>query len=387
MNKPMNMLPRIGVFALVAALAGCSSMNPMNWFGSSSTAERPTPLVAFKPAVNLKTGWQAKIGAAHNYAFAPGLSADAIYVAGYDGQLAKLDAANGATLWRIATGGKLSAGVGIGADLELVGTPKGQLLAFDGNGKPRWQVQLSSEVLGVPQVAEGTVVARTADGHIYALDARDGKRKWMYERALPALSLRSQPGVLITRGGVFAGYAGGKLVALALDTGVVGWEASVAIPRGASEIERIADVTSSPVADDKQVCAAAYQGRVACFDLRTGNLDWARDLSSVAGLTMDDRNLYVTNDKGEVVALEKTRGVNLWTQDKLRARHTTAPRRVGNYLAVGDGQGYVHLLALDDGSFAGRSATDGSAIISRPQPRSGGVVVQTANGSVYALAL
>lgn len=387
MNKTLNILPRISLFALVAALAGCSSMNPMNWFGSSSTAEKPTPLVAFKPAVNLRTGWQAKVGAAHSYAFAPGLSADAIYAAGYDGQLAKLDPANGATLWRIATGGKLSAGVGVGDNLELVGTPKGQLLAFDGNGKPLWQEQLSSEVLGVPQVAEGIVVVRTADGHIYALDARDGKRKWMYERALPALSLRSQPGVLITRGGVFAGYAGGKLVALALDTGVVGWEASVAIPKGASEIERIADVTSTPVADDKQVCAAAYQGRVACFDLRTGNLNWARDLSSVAGLTMDDRNLYVTNDKGEVVALEKNRGVNLWTQDKLRARGTTAPHRVGNYLAVGDGQGYVHLLALDDGSFAGRSATDGSAIISRPQPRSGGVVVQTANGSVYALAL
>ena len=99
-------------------------------------------------------------------------------------------------------------------------------------------------------------------------------------------------------------------------------------------------VTSTPVADDKQVCAAAYQGRVACFDLRTGNLNWARDLSSVAGLTMDDSNLYVTDDQGEVIALEKSRGANLWTQDKLRARGTTAPRRVGNYLAVGDGQGY-----------------------------------------------
>lgn len=387
MNTLINRVPRIGLLALLVGLAGCSSMNPMNWFGSSSPVEKPTPLVTFKPSVDLKTGWQAKIGKAHGYAFVPALGDHSIYVAASDGEIAKLDAGNGASMWRIQTGAKLSAGVGMGDGLILAGTLKGQLLAFDTSGKPRWQAQLSSEVLGVPKVADGIVVARTADGHIYGLDASDGKRKWMYERALPALSLRSQPGVLVINGGVFAGYAGGKLLALALETGNVGWEASVAIPRGASEIERIADVTSTPVADDKQVCAAAYQGRVACFDLRTGNLIWARELSSATGITMDDHNLYVTNDQGEVVALEKTRGANLWTQDKLRARGTTAPRRAGNYLAVGDGEGYVHLLTLEDGSFAGRSATGGSAIVSPPQPRSGGVVVQTASGSVYALAL
>lgn len=386
----MNLSPRASILAVVVTLAGCSSlpsMNPVKWFSGSSGAEKPTPLVAFKPAVSLKSSWQAKTGKAQGYAFVPAPSTNAVYVASNDGQLVKLDAARGGALWRIQTGARLSAGVGVGDDLELVGTLKGKVLAFDASGKPRWQAQLSSEVLGVPQIAAGNVVVRTADGRIYALDAKDGKRKWMYERALPALSLRSQPGVLITEGGVFAGYAGGKLVALALDTGNVGWEASVAIPKGSSEIERIADITSSPVADDKQVCAVAYQGRVACFDLRTGNLNWARDLSSVAGITMDDRNLYITNDKSEIIALEKTRGATLWTQDKLRARGTTAPRRAGNYLAVGDAQGYVHLLALDDGSFAGRAATDGSAIISHPQARNGGIVVQTANGGVYAFAL
>ena len=386
----MSALNRITPLLLVASLAGCSSLpsiNPMNWFGSSAGTEKPAALTEFKPRVSVKTGWQAKVGAAQGYAFAPALNDKRIFATGHDGQLHQLDAATGASGWQSNTGSKLSAGVAAGDDIEVVGTLKGQLLAFDGSGKALWKTQLSSEVLGVPQIASGMVIARTADGHIYALDAKDGSRKWMYERSLPALSLRSQAGLLVTKGGVFAGFAGGKLVALALDSGTLGWEANVAVPKGASEIERIADITSTPVADDTQVCATAYQGRVACFEQRTGNLLWSRDISSTAGLAIDDNNVYVTDTKDAVIALEKASGRSVWKQDTLRARHLTAPTRVGNYLAVGDLQGYVHLLALDDGSFAGRAATDGSPIISPAQARSGGLVVQTANGGVYALAL
>jgi outer membrane protein assembly factor BamB len=386
----MSALNRLSSVLLVASLAGCSSLpsvNPMNWFGSSAGTEKPAALTEFKPRVSVKTVWQAKVGAAQGYAFAPALNDKHIFATGHDGQLHQLDAATGVSNWQSNTSNKLSAGVAAGDDIEVVGTLKGQLLAFDGSGKALWKTQLSSEVLGVPQVASGMVIARTADGHIYALDAKDGSRKWMYERSLPALSLRSQAGLLVTRGGVFAGFAGGKLVALALDSGTLGWEANVAVPKGASEIERIADITSTPVADDTQVCATAYQGRVACFEQRTGNLLWSRDISSTAGLAIDDNNVYVTDTKDAVIALEKASGRSVWKQDTLRARHLTAPTRVGNYLAVGDLQGYVHLLALDDGSFAGRAATDGSPIISPAQARSGGLVVQTANGGVYALTL
>ena len=386
----MSALSRITPLLLAAGLTSCASLpsvNPMNWFGSSAATEKPAALVEFKPRVSVKTGWQAKVGTAQGYAFAPAVNANTVFATGQDGQLHKLDATTGATVWQSNTGSKLSAGVGAGDDVEVVGTLKGQLLAFDASGKALWKTQLSSEVLGVPQVASGLVVVRTADGHIYALDAKNGTRKWMYERTLPALSLRSQAGLLITKGGVFAGFAGGKLVALALDSGTLGWEANVAVPKGASEIERIADITSTPVADDTQVCAAAYQGRVACFELRSGNLLWSRDISSTAGLAMDDNNVYVTDTKDAVIALEKASGRSVWKQDTLRARHLTTPTRAGNYLAVGDLQGYVHLLALDDGSFAGRAATDGSPIISAPQARSSGLMVQTANGGVYALTL
>ncbi|MHB1678198.1 MAG: outer membrane protein assembly factor BamB [Sulfuriferula sp.] len=376
---------------LLASLSGCAGLthklNPVNWFSSSEPAEKPAPLVQFKPIVTITTHWQVIIGKNADIAFTPAVAIDAIYVASAKGNLARINPVDGKIVWERKVKFPISAGVGANADNEFLGTLGAKLISFDATGKQNWTSILSSEVLGVPKVSDSIVVVRTEDGFIYGLDVATGKQKWAYQHTLPELMLRSQPSVLITKGAIFAGYPGGKLVALSLDTGNMGWEAEVAIPHGASQIERVSDVASTPVADDNQVCAVAYKGRVACFEIHSGNLLWSRNLSSTAGLTMDDDNVYVTDDDGNVIAFDKTHGTSLWKQTLLHARHPTAPVRIGSYLAVGDMQGYVHLLALDDGHFVGRAATDGTAIISQPQEYNNELIVQTAKGNVYALAL
>ena len=150
-------------------------------------------------------------------------------------------------------------------------------------GKQLWKAQLSGEVLAPPIAQDGVVVARSGDGRIYGLDAADGKRAGCTSARPRPLSVRTHAGVIAERGAVFAGFPGGRLVALALPTGNVGWESVVALPRGATELERVADVTSLPVVDGERVCAVAYQGRVACFDPQSGTPLWARDMSSIAG--------------------------------------------------------------------------------------------------------
>jgi outer membrane protein assembly factor BamB len=178
------------------------------------------------------------------------------------------------------------------------------------------------------------------------------------------------------------------LSALTLNNGAPQWEANVALPRGATELERIADVTGTLAMDDRRVCAAAYQGRVACFDRANGNTLWARETSSTGGVDLDERQLYVVDASDSVAAFDKNRGNNPWKQDKLRDRKLSSPVAVGDkYVAVGDYQGYVHLIQADDGAFAARAATDGSTIKGIMLPLKSGLVVQTANGGVYALRI
>jgi outer membrane protein assembly factor BamB len=138
------------------------------------------------------------------------------------------------------------------------------------------------------------------------------------------------------------------------------------------------------VVDARQVCAVAFQGRVACFDLQRGTLLWSRDFSSLAGLEMDAEYLYLTDDRGSVHALDKVTGASIWKQDKLAARFPSGPARVGGYLGVVDGEGYLHLLDPHTGALVGRVATDGTAALSQPFGDSDALVWQTAGGNLIS---
>ncbi len=370
--------------AVLMAAGGCAVTDKM--FGSEP-AVKPAELVAFKPTASVKVRWRGKVGAAEKYVFSPALDVDAVYATGAGGQILRFDVAGGKALSRIDSKNRLSGGVGSDGRLILVGTAKGEVLAFEPSGKLAWKTQLTSEVLSAPQIDQGVVIVRSGDGRIYGLDAATGVRKWVYQRALPALTVRTSVGVILHRGGVFAGFPGGRLVALSLATGNVGWEATVALPKGATELERVADIASPPVIDGRQVCAVAFQGRVACFELLKGTPNWGRDISSTAGMAIDDRNVYVVNDKSAVLAFDKSNGASVWKQDKLYGRNISSPAVVGNYVVLGDFEGYVHLLARDDGSFVARVATDGSAIMAQPLVLDNGVLVQTRNGGVFAITI
>ena len=375
-------------FALsfAVALAGCSTMekmNPVNWF-SSAPKVKPAELAPISPSATLAMLWQAGVGSAGGYVLTPAVVGSSVYAAARDGTLARFD--NGNQVWRINAGQPISGGVGADGHLVVVATAKGEVLAFGSTGKALWTARVTSEVLAAPQIAEGLVLVRSGDNRIFGLEAADGKRKWVYQRSTPSLSLRSNVGVTMTDKVALAGFPGGKLVAIALNNGAAIWEATVALPKGATELERVSDVTSAPVVAGREVCAAAYQGRVACFDLASGNHLWSRDMSSAAGIDVDARNVYVTDEKGAVHALDRANGATVWKQDKLFMRQVSRPIALGNHVAVGDYQGVVHLLRRENGAFAARYNTDSSGIAAEPQRLERGFLVQARNGGLYALS-
>ncbi len=344
------------------------------------------PLAEFESTATAKILWQAKLGSAGNYDFSPVVEAGVVYAASAEGDLLKLDSTNGKELWRTKVDEKLTGGVGVGGSLVLVGTQKGAVYAYDNAGKLQWLSRLSSEVLSAPKYYDGMVIVRTGDSRIYGINADDGSRKWVYDRTSPALTLRSSAGLVVDGGAVYAGFAGGKLAAIRADNGKLLWEASVAQPKGVTEIERIADITSLPMVDGPLVYAVAYQGRIAAVDRATGRVVWNRDISSLTGLSHEDARIYVSHAVGSVYALDYATGKTYWRQAALKDRQVTAPLPMGDRVAVGDIEGYVHFLKREDGAFSARIKTDETPIM--PQLvtiNSDTLLAQSRGGGLYAI--
>jgi outer membrane protein assembly factor BamB len=377
----------LAVGAAALAAAGCSTWNPLVAIGiKSEPANKPTVLAPINAQVTPRAVWTAQAGKSLGFAFRPVLQGGRVYAAAGDGAITILDEDSGKVVTRVDTRKRLSGGLEVGDGKIIAGTLKGEVIAVETSGKPLWTTQVAGEVIAPPAISSKIAVVRTADGRIFGLSTEDGKRRWVFQRATPSLLLRSEAGVLAIGRDVVAGYPNGKLIALDIEDGKLTWEVAVAQPRGATELERIADVAGLPVVDSGQVCAGAFQGKVACFEIQSRNLLWARDVSTSRALARDAKNVYVVDDAGAVHALDKAQGASVWKQEKLLHRRLTAPAIVDGRVVVGDLQGFLHVLSPDNGDIIGRVATDGTPIHALV-PIAGGVIVQTAGGSVLLVRL
>jgi len=374
----------VGVLAL---MTGCSTLSSLNPFSSKDKTNEPAKLEELKASMAVRTAWKLDIGKAKGYQFSPALAGNTLVVASAEGNIARVEAADGRPMWRIKADSNLTAGVGTDGNVIVVGGAKGVLMAFDMDGKALWKTQLSSEILSSPAVGQGMVVARSIDNRIVGIDAATGEKKWTVQRPSPPLTLRSAPGMLVHDKDVIVAQPAGKLTSFLMATGAPRWDVEVGVARGATELERVTDIGGAPVIFESDVCAVSYQGRVSCFELASGSPRWNRDLSSEVGVAVDQRFVFAADDKGAVHAFARDSGASVWKNDKLAFRALSTPLSYGRAVAVGDYQGYLHFLSREDGSFLARASLDGSAVSGTPLVAGSNLIFQTQNGTVAAIAV
>lgn len=377
------MFKRVFIICLAVWLAGCSLFETDN-------TEPPAPLVEFKATATPTVVWTQSTGrGSEDFKLMPALSQGKVFTSSTRGEVKSFTVNDGKLVWETDTRLPLSSGVGVGSGHVAVGSRTGILvLLSEADGKEQWRVQLSSEIIAAPQIDNDVVVIRTVDGKVYALNAKTSRRIWVYERDIPVLSLWGNSAPAISQDWVVSGLDNGKLAVLKLQTGKLLWEANVAVPRGRSELERLVDVDAKPVISDGVVYVTSYQGRTAAGDLYSSKLLWEREISSFAGLTVDNDNVYISDARSHVWAVSRASGVSVWKQTKLQARVITAPVIVGNYVAVGDIEGYVHWMRKDNGEFVARYSTGSKSINVSPLPiDEQSILVYTSRGELQLLRL
>ncbi|AFT86405.1 outer membrane protein assembly factor BamB [Paraburkholderia phenoliruptrix] len=376
----MNLLKRYAVPVVCAmtvlALAACSS--------TKDERRVPTPLTEFKPVLDVQQAWKTSVGKAGRYLFSPVAVGDAVYAAGANGSVAKIDAQTGKDIWRVKLHDDISAGVGSDGTLTAVGGLKGDVYVLGADGKQLWTAKAPGEIISPPLVGNGLVVVRTVDGQIVAFNAQTGEQKWNYRNRAVPLNLRVSSGMTFAGdAAVLAGFPGGAFSAINLQTGEAYWQTPVSYPKGVTEVERINDVTGPPTLVGSETCAVTFQGQIGCFDANSGRALWEKAFSSASGLAQDDRAVVAADDWSVVSAFDVSNGAPLWKNDKLKNRELGVPFILGHAAVLGDYQGYVHFLSRDDGTLVARMKTDGSAISAAPVLAGETLVVQTRDGDLY----
>ena len=358
------------LFALMLVLfSGCGTVK--NMFGSGvDNSIPPTPLVEIETLADIIKLWEKDTGKGSTKQYlklTPSHIQGKVFVADIRGNIAAIDATTGSTLWENDADMNITGGPGSSETLTMIGSDNGDVLAYASeSGELLWQAKVSSEVLAAPQEAYGVVVTRTIDGKIFGLDANDGNRLWVYDRTVPALTLRGTSNPVITGDIVIAGFDGGRISAIELHTGKLIWETSVSLASGRSQLERMVDIDSEPVIIGNDIYVATFQGRLASVALEDGRISWTRDISSYAGLTADEKNIYITDDQSNIWALERTSGNSIWKQENLFARRATAPATIGDLVVVGDLEGYLHWMDKGNGEFVARTNFSKNPILAPP---------------------
>ncbi|WP_027329064.1 outer membrane protein assembly factor BamB [Marinimicrobium agarilyticum] len=375
----------------LCALALCSLLFSGCALFSKDDGTEPVELVEFEPTVELDVRWKTGVGDGTEgkvVKLSPSLQDGALYAASFDGVVVAVDTESGDRLWRRKTDDAISGGVGTGAERVLYGTRSGEVVALSrDNGEELWRQQLTSEVVSSPQTDGERVAVQSIDGKLFALNAQSGEILWQYENQPPVLTLRGTASPLMTGSAVIAAFANGKVMAFDPDNGLTLWERRVALPQGRSEIERMVDVDATPVLVNSTVYLASYQGNVMAVSASSGRPLWSQEASTHNDVAVADRTLFLSQADSVVRALSTTTGETRWENDQLLRRHINGPQVMGDYIAVGDYDGYLHLLNQSDGAFAARDRLDRGGISGQMVTDGSALYVQTDDGDLFALEI
>jgi outer membrane protein assembly factor BamB len=361
----------LSVFSSSVFLSGCS------WF-SKKTGQEPMELVSFKKSAKLKEVWTKNVGDGQGVGFTqltPAIDGDTIFSIDHTGLLMALSRQTGKKLWskdvtEVSLGWKktitqafkeedlnksITGGMSAAAGLLFLGNYAGEVIAVSAvDGKEVWRKQVKGEIVSVPQTNGQVVAVQTMNGKLFVLDAKTGADLWFFESPPPVLTLRGTASPVVNDSAIYAGFANGRLMAFNSSNGLILWEQRIAMPKGRSELDRMVDIHASPVLKNGILYVGTYQGRVSALARGTGKELWGQDASTSEDIAVSEDKVFVSHSDGKVTAYNMISGELVWQNEKLLRRALSGPHIFGDYVAVIDFEGYMHLLKQSDGELAER---------------------------------
>lgn len=377
----------------VTLLSGCS------WFSGEEDVVKMSPLPKVENQFTPEKVWSTSVGDGVGDFYSnlhPTWADSTVYAADRFGIVKALNAGDGKEQWKVDLSEKtgffsknhpalLSGGVTVDGGHVYVGSERAQVYALNSSdGSIAWQAKAAGEVLSRPVVSDGLVLIHTSNGMLQGLDQTNGAVKWTVNLDVPALSLRGESAPATAFGAAIVGGDNGRVSAVMMNQGQIIWQQRISQPTGATEIDRLSDVDTTPIVLNGVVYALAYNGNLSALDLRSGQILWKREIGSVHDMIVDAGRIYLVDQDDRVVALSTEGGVTVWRQSDLLHRNLTSPVLFNGYIVVGDSEGYLHWINTDDGRFIAQQKVDSSGFQTEPVVASDKLLIQAKGGEVYA---
>ena len=387
---------KIAVVCLIAlGISACSSTDDVD-------ESLPVDLEEINQQFEPKVIWEENVGGAGKYfsRISPIIAYDKLFTSSREGEVTAIEPKTGKEIWSVNLSdvdGKsgffesnkpalISGGPVACINKIFLGSENGKIYALDAaTGKLDWQSTIKGEVLSAPALDAGILVVNSSSGVMKAYNAATGEELWKIDQDTPALTLRGISAPTISSGGVFIGTPDGNVSVYILQNGQQGWSAPVGEPTGSTEFERVIDVDSSPAVFGDKVYTISSRGNLVALELRTGQVVWERQYSSYTDLLVTTNTIYLTDIKGHVYAVDRLNGTEKWSQLALTNRDVTGPVEVGNYIVVGDYEGYLHWLNSSTGEFVARHHLDSSGVHVTPTVQDDIIYSQARNGDLQAI--
>ena len=352
----MNHLNQIFIALSIFVLSSCSSLSSLKFWGDDEEEEGPEELYSIQDNRTLEREWSVSNNNELTYGrLIPVIYEGKVFYINSAGYLSSVDFDSGEILWSKNTQDVVSSGLDVNFKTISYGTLDGSIVALDfQDGSELWRSAISSESLSPPANSGSHVIIQTVDGRIAGYDLKSGKQEWFHQTVLPTLTLRGTSRPIIDQGFIFTGFASGKIAMIYPDSGAIRLELPITLNEGKSELERIIDIDGRPIIVNDLLIAASYQGNITAINLRDGRPAWQEELSSFKDLTSNGNRVVAVDEKSVVKAFGTATGAIIWDQKDLKLRKLTSPASISNLIAVGDYDGYVHLLNAQSGNFEGR---------------------------------
>lgn len=364
--------PAVIAAVLSMALAGCSL-----W----SDKPKPAALESYTPSVSVTALWSAADGRV-DFPMQPGVAAGRVATAASDGTVTVRALERAAPLWTAKAGARLSAGVGFDGERAAVVTADNELVVM-AKGQVSWRKRLASRVSTAPLVAGERVFVLGLDRAVEAYDALDGRYLWRLQRSSDPLSVNIH-GVLMPMGDTLVVGQGARLVGVDPTRGSVRWDLPMATPRGSNEVERLADLVGPALRLGDTICARAFQSAVACVDVTRGALRWTRNAGGTDAVGGTAAVIVGGDGSDRMSGWRAESGELLWSHERFLNRGLGGVATWGNWVAVGDAQGQVHVMDPANGKTLLRLPTDGGAVEAAPRVVGKVMVAVTRKGGVHA---